>query len=414
MEESRKDIKEKKNSKLILKAVFITALILGAFVLGNLSIRLGLVIGSNSDDYAYAINMAQKYPEFTTLFEVRNDIEKLYDGEIDDKALAENATKSMTETLGDPYTVYMNSEEFEKYMESNSGSFIGIGVYITVVDDKVTVSGLVEGGSAEKSGIKAGDIIQKVDGEDIGNDINKAVSLITGKEEKTLSITIERAEEGTFVVNVKRAKVETISVDGEMVSNDIGYIRLKNFNKNSSSQFSKKLDELTNSGMKGLVLDLRGNGGGYLDEAIKIASEFIPNGEIVTYTIDKYDNKIVHKSIGNSVHDIPITILIDGNSASASEVLTGALRDYGIAKTVGVTSFGKGIVQEIFPLNSGDGGLKVTVSKYYSPNGINIHGTGIIPDYNVEIPDEVLNSQYSKEIDTQYQKAIEVMNELIK
>ena len=414
MEESRKDIKEKKNSKLILKAVFITALILGAFVLGNLSIRLGLVIGSNCDDYAYAINMAQKYPEFTTLFEVRNDIEKLYDGEIDDKALAENATKSMTETLGDPYTVYMNSEEFEKYMESNSGSFIGIGVYITVVDDKVTVSGLVEGGSAEKSGIKAGDIIQKVDGEDIGNDINKAVSLITGKEEKTLSITIERAEEGTFVVNVKRAKVETISVDGEMVSNDIGYIRLKNFNKNSSSQFSKKLDELTNSGMKGLVLDLRGNGGGYLDEAIKIASEFIPNGEIVTYTIDKYDNKIVHKSIGNSVHDIPITILIDGNSASASEVLTGALRDYGIAKTVGVTSFGKGIVQEIFPLNSGDGGLKVTVSKYYSPNGINIHGTGIIPDYNVEIPEEVLNSQYSKEIDTQYQKAIEVMNELIK
>lgn len=411
MEESHEDRIENRKKKNILKAVFITALIFISFILGNLAIRLGIVIGPDSDKYGYAINTAKKYPEFTTLFEVRNDIQLLYDGKIDDKTLAESATKAMTDSLGDPYTVYMNSDEYDKYMESNSGSFIGIGVYIALVNDKVTISGLIDGGSAQKAGVKVGDVIVSVDNEEIGNDINKAVSLITGKEEKVLSISMERPNEGTIVLEVPRAKIETVSVEGEMVSGDVGYIRLKNFNRNSSNQFATKVDELTNSGMKGLILDLRGNGGGYLDEAINIASQFIENGKVITYTIDKYNNKIVHKSNGEVIHEVPITILIDGNSASASEVLTGALRDYDIAKTVGVTSFGKGIVQEIFPLSSGNGGLKITVSKYYTPDGENIHGTGIKPDYYVEIPEEVSNQEYSKELDTQYQKALEVINQ---
>lgn len=414
MEQSYEDRIENKKKKKILKAVFITALIFISFILGNLAIRLGIVVGPNSDKYGYAINMAKKYPEFTTLFEVRNDIELLYDGKIDDKTLAESATKAMTDALGDQYTVYMNEDEYDKYMESNSGSFIGIGVYITLAEDKVVVSGLIEGGSAEKAGIKAGDVIVSVDSEEVGNDINKAVSLITGKEQKVLNIVLERENEGTINVEVARAKIETISVEGEMVNDEVGYIRLKNFNKNSSNQFATKVDELVNSGMKGLILDLRGNGGGYLDEAVNIASQFIENGKTVTYTIDKYNNKIVHKSNGEVIHDIPITMLIDGNSASASEVLTGALRDYGIANTVGVTSFGKGIVQEVFPLTSGNGGLKVTVSKYYTPEGENIHGTGIKPDYYVEIPEDVSNQEYSRELDTQYQKALEVMNDKLK
>lgn len=414
MDQSYEEKIEKNNKNKIIKAVFITALIFIGFILGNLAIRLGIIVGPDRDKYGYAVNMAKKYPEFTTLFEVRNDLELLYDGKIDDKKLAEEATKAMTNSLGDKYTIYMNSEEYEDYIQSNSGSFIGIGVYVSKVDDNVVISGLIEGGSAKESGIKVGDIIKNVDGKEIGGDIDKAVSLITGKEEKVLSITIERENEGTLTLEVPRKKVETSSVEGEMVNDNIGYIRLKNFYKGSSNQFISKLSELSNNGMKGLILDLRDNGGGYLDEATNIASQFIKKGDTITYTIDKYNNKIVHKSNGKDVYNIPITILINGNSASASEVLTGALCDYGIAKTVGVTSYGKGIVQEVFPLSVGEGGLKVTVSKYYSPKGKNIHGKGIEPDYSLELSDELINNDYSKELDNQYQKAVEVISSQVK
>lgn len=414
MDQSYEEKIEKNNKNKIIKAVFITALIFIGFILGNLAIRLGIIVGPDRDKYGYAVNMAKKYPEFTTLFEVRNDLELLYDGKIDDKKLAEEATKAMTNSLGDKYTIYMNSEEYEDYIQSNSGSFIGIGVYVSKVDDNVVISGLIEGGSAKESGIKVGDIIKNVDGKEIGGDIDKAVSLITGKEEKVLSITIERENEGTLTLEVPRKKVETSSVEGEMVNDNIGYIRLKNFYKGSSNQFISKLSELSNNGMKGLILDLRDNGGGYLDEATNIASQFIKKGNTITYTIDKYNNKIVHKSNGKDVYNIPITILINGNSASASEVLTGALCDYGIAKTVGVTSYGKGIVQEVFPLSVGEGGLKVTVSKYYSPKGKNIHGKGIEPDYSLELSDELINNDYSKELDNQYQKAVEVISSQVK
>lgn len=414
MDQSYKDKIKRNNKNKVIKAVVITALIFITFILGNLAIRLGIVVGPNSKKYAYAVNMANKYPDFTTLFEVRNDLDLLYDGKIDDKKLAEEATKAMTNSLGDRYTVYMNEEEYEDYMESNSGSFIGIGVYISKADNNVVVSGLIEGGSAKKSGIKVGDIIKNVDGEDIGGDVEKAVSLISGREEKVLSITIERANEGTLTLKVPREKIETSSVDGDMAKDNIGYIRLKNFNKGSSNQFISKLKELSNNGMKGLILDLRDNGGGYLDEATNIASQFIKKGDTITYTIDKYNNKIVHKSDAKDVYNIPITILINGNSASASEVLTGALCDYGIAKTVGVTSYGKGIVQEVFPLSSGEGGLKVTVSKYYFPNGKNIQDKGIKPDYSIELSEELKNNEYSRELDNQYQKALEVISSEIK
>lgn len=401
-------------NKRIIKGFLIVGSLFLAFLIGNYAFRMGIIIGPEANNYKYVIDMINDFPEFNTLLEVREDIELLYDGEIDDKALVENATKAMTETLGDPYTIYMNEEEFTKYMQSNSGSYMGIGVYLTSFEDNIVISGLVEGGTAEEVGFKPGDIIVSVDGEPIENDIDKAVSLISGSKEKLLKINIERENVGNMDFQVQRRKIKTIAVTGDMVSDEIGYIRLRNFNKNCSKEFSSKVDELSNKGMKALILDLRDNGGGYLDEAVNIVSEFVDKGKTVTYTIDKYNKKIVHEATGSKALNIPVVILTNENSASASEVLTGALMDYKVAETVGVTTFGKGIVQEIFPLTTGNGGFKVTVSKYYTPHGENIHESGIDPNYEVVLKEGVTPKDFTTDMDNQFQKALEVIKEKIK
>lgn len=420
MDQFQQDLGEgnkKKNKKIpfILKSIAIFIVVVLSFTLGNVAMRYGVVIGPNSSEYRSVVSNIDELKKYSNLLEVRSYIGQLYDGEIDDELLVEGATKGMANALGDPYTVYMDRVEFAKYMDSNSGEFMGIGVYITASTDSVVVSGLIDGGNASKVGIKPGDIIMEVDGENIGKDVSKAVSIISGPEEKTMSIKIGREGSEPFDIEVSRGKVETVSSKGEMVTDKIGYLMFSTFDKNSSEKLIKNLDELKSNGMKGLIIDLRGNGGGYLDEAIKIASKFIPRDKTVTYTLDKYDKKKVYKSSGNKeIDDYPVVILIDEYSASASEVFTGALRDYDVAETVGMTSFGKGIVQSIFPLENDNGGLKITTSKYYSPNGDNIHGKGIEPDYKVKLPEDIKNKQYSREIDTQYQKALEVMEGKLK
>ena len=178
-----------------------------------------------------------------------------------------------------------------------------------------------------------------------------------------------------------------------------------------SDKFNEKLNELKQQGMKKLILDLRGNPGGYLNECVEMVSNFIPSGEVITYTIDKYDKKVTSNSIGGNAIGMPLAVLVNGGSASASEVVTGALRDYKAATIIGTKTFGKGIVQQLKVLPNDMGGLKVTVSKYYTPNGENIHGIGIEPDILVEIPQEVLKMDYDRNIDPQFQKALEVIRE---
>lgn len=409
------DEKKGQCKKRVIKTVSLLLIVGASFTVGNLAFKHGIIIGKNRGDYKYALSIAEKYPEFTTLFEVRDDIEKLYDGEINSDLLAENATKAMTESLGDKYTVYMNKDEYNDYLYSGSGYHSGIGVYVRINDEnKVVVIGFVDGGTAKDADIQVGDVVKTVDGVEVGSDLDKAVSLISGKEGTLVKLGLDREGVGTVTTEVKRTKLETTSATGKMIADNVGYISLQNFNKNSSKQFSEELDKLSQSGMKGLILDLRNNGGGYLDEAINIASEFIPKGKIITYTIDKNKKKIFYKSTGEDVLEVPVTILVNEYSASASEVLTGALRDYDIAETVGVTTFGKGIVQEMFPLSQGAGGLKVTVSKYYSPNGKNINKVGIEPTYEVKLADGVTSKDYLTESDNQLEEALKVTQEKIK
>lgn len=285
---------------------------------------------------------------------------------------------------------------------------------MSVQDEKVVVSSVIEGSPAEKVGIQAGDIIAYVDDEEIAGDSDKAVSMIKGTDKTSVKVTVLRNKE-PIDFDVTREQIKTSSVSGEMVSDNVGYIRLSTFDENVSKDFLNKLQEFKDKGMKGLIFDLRSNGGGYLTEAVNIASQFIPKGDTITYTIDKKDKKTVLSSKGGIEEDMPIVILTDGYTASASEVVTGALKDYNIAETVGTTTFGKGIVQLPFELKSGDGALKVTVSKYYTPNGDNIHKIGIAPDYEVKLTkEEASMNPYDKNKDPQFLKALEVINQKIK
>lgn len=386
----------------------------GAFYAGNIASTKGLILTNINSKVKNAIQEASDTAKYKELFDVRNAIISNYDGEVEDKVLLEGAIKGMANSLKDPYTIYMTKEEYESYNEHNSGEYVGIGVHIGIKDSKVEVVKPMENSPAKKAGIKPEDIIVEIDGQEIKGDIEKASKLIKGKKGEAVNLVIE-SKDSKEKKNVKiiRGEIKTEDVIVEMLSNNIGYIQITGFNEGVTDKLKKGINSLKEKGMKGLILDLRGNPGGYLHEAIGVASQFIKKGETITYTINKYDKKEVKESKGGVAEGMPLVTLIDGGSASASEVVTGALRDYKVATIVGENSFGKGIVQA--PIEFSDGSaLKVTISKYYTPNGENIHKKGIKPDIVVEIPKEVLEKPYDRNTDIQLKKAIEVIEDKTK
>lgn len=386
----------------------------GAFYAGNIASTKGLILTNINSKVKNAIQEASDTAKYKELFDVRNAIISNYDGEVEDKVLLEGAIKGMANSLKDPYTIYMTKEEYESYNEHNSGEYVGIGVHIGIKDSKVEVVKPMENSPAKKAGIKPEDIIVEIDGQEIKGDIEKASKLIKGKKGEAVNLVIE-SKDSKEKKNVKviRDEIKTEDVIVEILSNNIGYIQITGFNEGVTDKLKKGINSLKEKGMKGLILDLRGNPGGYLHEAIGVASQFIKKGETITYTINKYDKKEVKESKGGVAEGMPLVTLIDGGSASASEVVTGALRDYKVATILGENSFGKGIVQA--PIEFSDGSaLKVTISKYYTPNGENIHKKGIKPDIVVEIPKEVLEKPYDRNTDIQLKKAIEVIEDKTK
>lgn len=357
--------------------------------------------------------------KFQKMFMVRNLLYKYYDGKIDDNTLVEGAIKGMTASLNDPYTVFMNKKEFDAFNSTTEGTYTGLGLQVGVKDNNIVVISPFDDSPAKKAGIIAGDIIEKVDGKDVtGKDLDNAVNMMKGKEGTYVTLTINRTGKDMFDVKVARAKIQNVTVSGEMLDNNIGLIRLSMFDENTADNFNKKLKELQSKGMKGLIIDLRGNPGGLLTECVSIASDFIPKGKVIVSTIDKYKNEKKYnsdggKAIGGSAIGLPLVVLTDEGSASASEIFSGAIRDYKLGTLVGVKTFGKGVVQTIMDTGAGTG-LKVTVSKYYTPNGENIHGKGIKPDINVEYPQALKDKPYDRSVDPQFSKALEVIKGKIK
>lgn len=394
---------------IIFIATNITSFIAGGMV--SFSSAMPWVTSSEFSKQYGEIEDIQKYEK---LFGIRELLYKRFDGDIDDNKLLEGAIKGMASSLGDKYTYYMNSEEYKKYIEDVSGNFYGIGVTIQAKDGKIYIVNVIKGSPAEKAGLKAGDYILKVAGKEYNdktlNDVSKA---LRGEKGKTVTVTILRGND-TIDFDVERGEITHPSVEGEMIDDQIGYISVSGFELKTATDFENKLKELKDKGMKGLIMDLRDNGGGYLNVAVDLASNFIEKDKVVVSTINKYDHKDESLSKGGIAIGMPLVVLVNGNSASASEVVSGALRDYNAATLVGTKTFGKGIVQTTIEDKNDGSALKVTISKYYSPNGININHKGIEPDVLVEYPQELLGKEYDRSKDPQFSKALEEIKGKIK
>lgn len=313
-------------------------------------------------------------------------INRFYLNDIDYGKMGDIIYKAMVSGLDDKYAAYYTKDEYKDISEKTKGEFCGIGAYISQGknDNYLKVAGVVKGGPAQKAGIKKGDIIVEVDGENIqGKDSSYAVSKMKGKKGTNVSISVMRkGNKKPITFNIKREVIHDNTVSYKMLDNNIGYISVSAFETVTKKQFKSAVDCLEKKNEKGLIIDLRDNGGGLLDTALDMLDQILPK-KLVVYTKDKNGVAEEYYTKDDKEIKIPIVILVNGNSASASEVFCGALRDYGKAKLLGTKTFGKGIVQSSFAFRDGTG-LKFTTSKYYTPKGINIHGTGFEPDIKVK------------------------------
>lgn len=409
------DNKKSKGKLILIIAAILIITNCSSLLLGNYLASRGRYFTSVSNKVENSSELMSDTKKYESLFMVRDTLLKKYDGEINDDVLLEGAIKGMTNALGDPYTVFFNAEEFDKLMKESQGSLDGIGVQVGAIENKIVIIAPIKDSPSDKAGLLSGDIIEKIDDTAYsGDQLNEAVSYITSPERDKVKLNIKRNNEKSFDIEIKKEEIKIKSLEGEMINSNIGYIKIDTFmNENTASDFKDKIKELEDKGMKGLILDLRNNPGGLLSEAIGVASQFIPKDDVITYTIDKYENKNESLSVGGIAEGMPLVVLVNNGSASASEVVTGALRDYKAATIIGKTTFGKGIVQQPFKFKNGIGGLKVTVSKYYTPNGENIHKKGINPDFEVEITKDINEADYDKSKDEQLNFAIEKIKEKI-
>ncbi|OGO77351.1 MAG: hypothetical protein A2Y23_02740 [Clostridiales bacterium GWB2_37_7] len=331
-----------------------------------------------------------------------------------DDALMDGAMKGLFESLGDPYSTYLTSSEFKRMNEMTSGSFGGIGVIVTKSEEGyITVVAPVEDTPGEKAGIKTNDKIIKVDDKDlVGMELDKAVDLIKGEPGTKVTLTILREKvQQPMTFEIKREMINQKAVKSEIKENDIGYIRLSSFDQDAGKDFKKALTALKAKNIKGLILDLRQNPGGYVSSCLEIADELLGEGMVV-YTEDINKNREVYNSKGASL-GVPLIVLVDEGSASASEILAGAIKDRKAGLLIGTKTFGKGLVQSVEGLKDGSG-FKLTTQKYYTPNGISIDKIGIEPDIEVK-PMEIKDDQRLEDLkDLQLERAIQEMLKQIK
>lgn len=345
------------------------------------------------------------------LKQLKTVIDEYYLGEVDEEQLREYSYKGMIAGLEDPYSVYYTKEEYEDVEESSEGIFSGVGIVLTqdMETKAITVVKPMKDGPAQKAGIKAGDILTKVEGEEISSDedLSSVVSRVKGKEGTKVTLTFSRdGKEKDYTLT--RQEIKNPTVEYEMLENKVGYIKITEFDEVTVEQFDDALSQLENDGMKKLVLDLRDNPGGLLDAVVDIADRILPTGMIV-YTEDKNGKKTEYEAKSAECVEQPIAVLINGNSASASEILAGAIQDYKAGTLVGTTSYGKGIVQNIFQLGDGSA-VKLTIANYYTPKGRNIHKKGIDPDVEVELKESLKDEiEIKKSEDNQLQEALKVL-----
>lgn len=400
---------------LLVSALFFSVLFAGYVRSNSIQSAEGNNGSTNLTTEADSDNSLMSKAVKSKLNRIKSIIDTYYLDEINEDKMVEGMYKGLVSSLEDPYSVYYTKDEFAALMEYSSGSYCGIGAYVSqdVKTGVITIVKPFEGGPAYKAGMLPGDIIYKVSGEEAtGKDLSEIVSKMKGEEGTTVDLEIIRAGESDPIkLTIERRTVEVPTISYEMLDNKVGYIQIAEFDEVTGPQFRSAITDLDNQGMKGLVIDLRNNPGGLLDTVCDMLDRMLPEGLIV-YTEDKNGTRTEEvKSTAEESFDKPLVVMINGNSASASEVFAGAIQDYGIGTILGTTSFGKGIVQSVIPLSDGSG-VKVTVSKYYTPKGRNIHEIGIEPDVVVELKDKLKTKVViDKSEDNQLQEAIKIINE---
>jgi carboxyl-terminal processing protease len=335
--------------------------------------------------------------------------EEFVDQPLDDVALMRGAISGTLDALGDPHTSYMDPVTYQQANIPLHGSYEGIGAWVDTNAEFLTIVSPMPGSPAEEAGLEPGDEVVAVDGEDvIGIDANIVIRSVLGPAGTTVHLTIRREGEPDLLeFEIIRAEILVPSVESEMLEGDIGYIQLYNFSNDTSDDLRSAIRELRETELNGLILDLRGNGGGFLLTAIEVASEFIDDGVIMTERFGDGSEE-VYEALGDGLAtDVPLIILVNGGSASASEIVAGAIQDHGRGLLVGETTFGKGSVQNWIALTGEEGAVRVTVARWYTPDGRQIAGEGLEPDYEVSYTEE----DFDAGIDPQLQKAIELLTE---
>ncbi len=361
-----------KRSWQIAVCCLVTAALTTAVVLGTEAVLLNRLTGSASESVRFLRTM--------------NLLKRNYNGEVETHQLFDGAIKGMVESVGDPYTVYLNSKDYQQLSEMTGGSFGGIGIVFGKRGNDYVVISALEDNPGAKAGIKSGDIITAIDDKPTRDmNMDQVANKIRGKQGTEVLLELKGKDGALRKVRVVRAEIKNPSVGGQLLPDSkIGYIRVAVFNENTGDDFAKKYKELEQQGMQALVLDLRGNPGGVFDAGVQVAGMLVPKGPIVS-VVDKNGNKYEETSSLEKVK-YPLAVLVDHGSASASEIVAGAIKDTKSGRLFGVKTFGKGSVQTVYRLDSGTA-VKITVAKYYTPSGVSIHNVGIEPDEKVELPE---------------------------
>ena len=369
-------MKDKKEKKQFIKGI-IAGVLLSTLVVVGFKFATGDIFGKNIDK-ATAI----KLQNIDRLIEEKY----LYSDKIDQNALKEGMIKGYIQGLGDPYSAYYDKKEFKELTESTEGTFYGIGAQFNTATNEgfLTVVNVYEGSPAKKAGIRAGDVLTKVDGKDVGGmSAESVVSRIKGKNGSKVKLTFTRNKKDTYTVDVKREKIEVPTVAYRMQRDNIGYIQITEFTGETATQFNDAFVKLEKQGMVGLVIDLRNNPGGRVDTTGKILDKLLGKGPLVKVKDKNGKEEVLIDSDEKHKWNKPIAVLINGYSASASELFAGAMQDYEAATIIGTKSYGKGVVQQIFSINDGTG-VKLTIAEYFTPKGHVVNKKGITPDIKVE------------------------------
>ena len=388
-----------------MKAKSVGIFLAGMACMGVLTLGVSSVKDAVIEDMSRIGHRYDYIESKLTLMDQIIDEYYLYEDEIDEKKLEEMIYLGYMAGLEEAYTTYYTAEEFEDVMESSSGTYSGIGAYVSqnINTGIITIVNPFEGAPAANAGVKKDDILFAVEGEEVtGMDLNMVVAKLKGEEGTTVKVTMYRSSEDEYVdLEIIRAVVNVPTVTHKMLENNIGYIQLTEFDTVTVEQFNFAVEELTAMGADRFVFDLRDNGGGLLSSVCDILDTILPKGLLV-YTEDKNGNREEEWATDPECLDVPMVVLVNGHSASASEIFTGALKDYDKAEIIGTKTYGKGIVQSIIPLQDGSA-VKLTVSEYFTPDGVAIHGIGIEPDIVVEYDAE-------SEEDNQLQAAIDYLS----